>query len=162
MSFTIILMPLYLNVTWCLTLADFNVLFYSRIFCALNTICCGDVLFWSCLFRILKVSRMPFFFLSFGKFSISVLKMFLCLFLSNLLLCPWLLILVMLSQRLYDMHELPYLFLCECANVSTLPSIWSILWRLYIEILFYLLRFLFPRFQFDIFSGCLVLYQNHL
>jgi hypothetical protein len=69
--------PLY--VTFCFSLAAFNILCMSCIFSVLTEICPGVFLFWPCLFSVLKASFtfMTLLFPRFAKFSaIILLNMF--------------------------------------------------------------------------------------
>lgn len=53
------------------SLLAFNVLFFVNMFSVLTIICYGDFLFWSCLFGVLCVSSVCFYFSQFGEVFFS-------------------------------------------------------------------------------------------
>jgi hypothetical protein len=48
-------LPLYM--TWCFSLEAFNILSFFCVLNVLTIICCGEALFWSCLFGVLETSQ---------------------------------------------------------------------------------------------------------
>jgi hypothetical protein len=169
----VILSGLPLDVTWCFSLASFNVLSLFYIFCVLIIICLGEVLFWSCLFGVLKASctLVSISFSKFGKFSFIMLLNVFCTFsfyppFSVPMIHRF--CLLMVSQRfcmfqlyflIFSYHSLSVLIYLHFLQVLILSSTWSSLLMKLSTKFFYLTYWAFHFQNFNlIFSGFLYFY----